>query len=664
MAAFKVPSVFTAVDRLTAPVRNMTSSVQGFAMKADRAINKVNSRLSLMNKQIRGTVMLGAAMALSMGAYGGAGAVMELDKSMSAAAAKFQIFDRGSNAFKKIRQTALDLGATTEFTAGQVAEGFKSLATAGFKYEQAIAGIPRILDLATATQQDFAIASDVSAKSLRAFGLMSEDPKKLNGNLLKVTDTLNKIITTSGFGNLEEFLDVISQSGSVARASGVDIQTWGAIVASSVSEAVPASKAGTRFSNMLSYMSKNLDTFTKAGIKVADANGNYRDFIDIMKDVEKTVKGMGAVERASYLFDLFGERGRKMAESILSNGVAALEKYREEIRASEGISQKMASFMRSGLTGAVNATKSAFEAIAIAIGDTFQPEIDASIQNLITVARAARGWIEANKGLLKVLLKISVIVLKIWVAFKLLVLAIKIMKAVTIGYNIVLGITTALMGKNLFAIRGNTIAMKAHIIATKAAAVAMRIFNWVMRANPIGFVITAIAALGYGIYKMIQYWDSWGSIVAAITGPLGMVVSIIMSISRHWEKIKEAFKNGGIINGIKQIGLAILDGIIQPFESLSKWLNQLTGWNFGDKFLSASRDAIGKAIDITAKGEQPQALNTDATRETLAVERTESTERSRLDININDPGGNASVDKKDTSNNMSIQFGTTWGAAM
>lgn len=101
-------------------------------------------------------------------------------------------------------------------------------------------------------------------------------------------------------------------------------------------------------------------------------------------------------------------------------------------------------------------------------------------------------------------------------------------------------------------------------IATKAWTAAQWLFNAAMDANPIGLVVTAIAALAAGViyaYNHFQafrdivqaVWDwlkdavttvidfvrdHWKLIVEIITGPIGIIA---IQIYKHWEDIKRFF---------------------------------------------------------------------------------------------------------------------------
>ncbi|HIP59355.1 MAG TPA: phage tail tape measure protein, partial [Campylobacterales bacterium] len=77
--------------------------------------------------------------------------------------------------FKALTQTALKLGATTEWSAGQVAEGMQFLSMAGFDAKQTISAMPGLLSLATAGATDLATTADIASNIMGGFNI---DPKQ------------------------------------------------------------------------------------------------------------------------------------------------------------------------------------------------------------------------------------------------------------------------------------------------------------------------------------------------------------------------------------------------------------------------------------------------------------------------------------------------------
>ncbi|GLB51704.1 hypothetical protein NBRC110019_07430 [Neptunitalea chrysea] len=113
--------------------------------------------------------------------------------------------------------------------------------------------------------------------------------------------------------------------------------------------------------------------------------------------------------------------------------------------------------------------------------------------------------------------------------------------------------------------------------ATWLQTAAQWALNVAMDANPIGLIILGIAALVGIITAVIAKYDEWGAALSFILGPLGMIINIIQSFRRHWDSITEAFENGGIIAGLKRIGLVLLDALLMPVQQLLGLLSKIPG---------------------------------------------------------------------------------------
>lgn len=103
---------------------------------------------------------------------------------------------------------------------------------------------------------------------------------------------------------------------------------------------------------------------------------------------------------------------------------------------------------------------------------------------------------------------------------------------------------------------------------TTVLTVKQMLLNIALNANPIGLVVAGIAALIALVTTIIVKYDEWGAAISFLAGPFGMVINLIQSFRRHWDSIVDAFKSGGIIVGIKRIGLAILDSILYPLQQM------------------------------------------------------------------------------------------------
>jgi TP901 family phage tail tape measure protein len=103
------------------------------------------------------------------------------------------------------------------------------------------------------------------------------------------------------------------------------------------------------------------------------------------------------------------------------------------------------------------------------------------------------------------------------------------------------------------------------------------LWNIALAANPVTWIILAIAALIALIVACIIKFDEWGSMILATLGPLGLLISAIVNLGRQWDSIKKAFTDGGIIEGWKRLGIVLMDVIIQPIDQLLGLISRLPG---------------------------------------------------------------------------------------
>src|SRR5699024_2442167 len=102
--------------------------------------------------------------------------ISSFEKSMSGVQA---VTRASAEEMEALRDVAKDLGATTEYTASQAAEGLRFLGMAGFSTAESIAAIPQVLDLATASSMDLATAADIASNMMSAYGIAATDAGRI-----------------------------------------------------------------------------------------------------------------------------------------------------------------------------------------------------------------------------------------------------------------------------------------------------------------------------------------------------------------------------------------------------------------------------------------------------------------------------------------------------
>jgi len=121
------------------------------------------------------------------------------------------------------------------------------------------------------------------------------------------------------------------------------------------------------------------------------------------------------------------------------------------------------------------------------------------------------------------------------------------------------------------------ITKKLSATVTKVVTAAQWAWNVALTANPIGLLVVGIAAMVAVVGVIITKYDEWGAAMALLLGPFGTAITIIQSFRQHWESVKESFTTGGILAGIKRIGIVLLDAVLMPVQQLLEMLAKVPG---------------------------------------------------------------------------------------
>lgn len=206
--------------------------------------------------------------------------------------------------------------------------------------------------------------------------------------------------------------------------------------------------------------------------------------------------------------------------------------------------------------------------------------------------------------------------------------------------------------------------------ATATVTAAQWAWNAAMTANPIGLIIAGVAALIALIAAVVVKWEEWGAAVALFMGPLGLVISLIQSFRRNWDMVKEAFSEGGIIEGLKAIGAVILDALLMPIQQLLELASRLPG--VGDLAAGAAEsiEKLRRNMGVTTQAQQEEQRaaaqqtfvqqNVPMQASTQAIDPLEKQNqglmqmnkemRAQLNIDVNDPGNQTTVTEKESKN--------------
>lgn len=336
--------------------------------KTAKGSKDTSSSMSALGKA---SAVAGVAIVASVGASVKAAANFE--QSMAKVKA---ISGATDSEFKQLENTAKHLGATTQFSASQAAEGLSFLSLAGFKAQDSIDAIPSVLNLAAAGAIDLGSAADIASNIMTGFGLSAQD----TGH---ATDVLTKTFTTANT-DMNQLGMAMKYVAPVAKALGWDITDAATAVAKMSDAGIQGSQAGTSLrAALLSLANPTGQTqkaFEKLGISVVDANGQFKPLPELIGHISGKMKGMTDAQKTVTAAQLVGTEASAGFLALLAQGQPALQQYKTTLEESGGTAERVAKIQQETLLGAWNQVKSAAEGLAINLGQSLLPAFTALAQ--------------------------------------------------------------------------------------------------------------------------------------------------------------------------------------------------------------------------------------------------------------------------------------------
>ena len=261
----------------------------------------------------------------------------------------------------KLSKDAQRLGATTEYTAVQVAQLQIEFSKLGFSTQGILNATEATLDLATATGTDLATAAATTGAALNAFGLDTSETATL-------MDVMAKSFSSSAL-DMSKFSVSVANTGVSASQMGISLQQATAAMSVLSNAGIDSSKIGTDLRKIFLEVGKT----TKE---------DFRTSLDIL--AEQMAKTGDKTERMAILTEAVGQRAAS-AMAILIEQREVLDDLTVSYENANGAAGKMAATMRDNLTTDIKILKSAWDGLLLSIDSGegfFSTLLRGSIQKL------------------------------------------------------------------------------------------------------------------------------------------------------------------------------------------------------------------------------------------------------------------------------------------
>jgi TP901 family phage tail tape measure protein len=294
-------------------------------------------------------------------------------------------------ALQSLNDKARELGATTSFTAVQVANLMTELGRAGFRPEQIEAMTGSVLDLARATGTDATLAAGIMAATLRQFGLGATEGAR-------AADVLTKAANAT-FNTVEGLGESLKYAGPVAQSLGMSLEDTVAVLGVLGNVGIQGSEAGTALRRLSVIAAGSGDELQALfGVTNQDAAGNLKPLVQVLDEINTVTAGMPVADRTAKMAKAFGLLGITSA-NVLSSSAEGVRGLAEQLKNAQGTAAATAKEMDAGLGGAFRMMTSAVEGSALAIGDALAPSIQHLVEGITHAAGTLTAFIKNNQEL-------------------------------------------------------------------------------------------------------------------------------------------------------------------------------------------------------------------------------------------------------------------------
>ena len=349
-----------AIKKQSKDLRELNKNLSG-STKATKAATKSSNGMA--KQFIKGAaaigVIVGAFRMVSRVLSGVVNTFTEFEFQMAKVKA---ITGASEKEFKKLSETAQDLGRTTFFTAQQVAELQTNFAKLGFTTSEILNAQEATLLLATATGSDLARAAIVAGAAVRGFGLHASETNR-------VVDVMTLAFNSSAL-DIEKWQTSMTKVAPIAAGMNIEIEDTAAIMGTLTDAGIEASIAGTSMRNIFLKMKDSSSDLSKfLGFTVRSSDDLERALLKLNTASSDTLDGLVNIRQVA-------------AFNVMVKGSARVIQLTKDLKEAEGAAKKAASIIGDTLQGAFLRLTSATQGLSIELVDKLGSGLQDFINNV------------------------------------------------------------------------------------------------------------------------------------------------------------------------------------------------------------------------------------------------------------------------------------------
>lgn len=488
--------------------------------------------LSSAFSTVGGGLTKGLTLPLVGVATASVGVASKFESAMSQVAATMGItseqIKNGNKDFENLQKTALNMGATTKYTASEAAEGLNILAQAGLSADESIKAIPTVLSLASAGAMSLDSAATYVTASVKGFGDSMDNAQKYADLMAKGATLANTDVRGLG-----EALSGVSATANNYKQS-VDSTTLSLLrlAEQNITGGEASTMLARAMADIYTPTSKAKKALDELGISAYDGSGKARDFNDIVDELSKAFAGMSDEEANATKNQVFTTYGMNAFNKMTAATTETVNKFKTGLKDATGSAAQQAETQLDNLKGSLTLLQSALEGAGIVIGQRLTPYIRKLAEFINVLVTGFNNLTDAQQDMI---VRIGLIVAAIG----------PVMLIMSKLFSVILAIVGAFKKLTIF----SQITESIRLVTAGYAGLAKQMGG-----------IPAIVS------RVMTVFGSFSTAIGVVAGVIGILVAVFVTL---W-KTNDDFRNK-----IVSVFETVKNKIIMSIETIRQTLSQL-----------------------------------------------------------------------------------------
>lgn len=556
-----VVATFTAnIAPFQSAMGSLATSVKAGTDAASNAGQRVGGAMASIGKA---SMIAGVAVgAMAVGAIKSYGTFQESINKAAVIAGSSNKSLKGD--MKDLETEALSLGKTLPISAEDAGNAMIEMARNGASIKDLKTEFPAIAKASAVAGADLAGTATTVQQAMNIWGGGAKNAAKDSAIL-----ALNANMSNA---EVEDMGQAFANVGSTAATLGIGIKDTSTAIGLMSNAGLGAAQGSQDLAHALTLMARPSKVaageMQELGITYTDAQGKFKPFPQILKEVAKATDGMTKSQKVAALTNLYGAAGAKamlplliQTEKKTKSGKSGWDAYSDSLGKVSGSSKAANKYLSDNSN---NMTKNVGQSLA-QMGDAFDAVVKTSIGTIApqiqSVANALGNfatWLNKSKspmaGFVKGLIAWSPVIAIALVAFGLLSSGLgKLIKTISAPVRLIkgLGKSASSLPKPMSASAGQIAAMGA-----KAAGAGLGI----------GLAAAGFAALAFGVAALAKTGTAGLVALAAMTASIVVILAVLKLVAPTLTANATGLLAMGAAVLMASVGIALLVVALTNFQ--------------------------------------------------------------------------------------------------